>query len=188
MHWALRPRIVTMKDELVSKYAPEKPFVSMATLARKSLLWFVNTDNAMDYARPTMPHIVYTGGLTAGPAKPLPAEYSTFLDNSEHGVIVFSIGSIAKSLPAHVAHAFLAAFKQIKFDVIWQYSGEELDAHSRIKLASSWIPQNDILGHPKVCLFITHGGNNGQFEALYHGVPMLVMPFYSDQFYNVKRI
>ncbi len=30
-------------------------------------------------------------------------------------------------------------------------------------------------------LFITHAGNNGQLEALYHGVPMLAMPVAGDQ-------
>ena len=34
-----------------------------------------------------------------------------------------------------------------------------------------WIPQNDLLGHRNVKLFITHCGRNGQFEALYHGKP-----------------
>ena len=50
-----------------------------------------------------------------------------------------------------------------------------------------WLPQNDLLGHYKVKLFITHGGANGQFEALYHGVPMIVFPLYGDQPYNAKR-
>ena len=52
----------------------------------------------------------------------------------------------------------------------------------------SWLPQNDILGHPKVKLFITHGGNNGQLESLFHAVPMLTIPFTGDQHYNAERI
>ena len=37
-------------------------------------------------------------------------------------------------------------------------------------------------------LFITHSGNNGQFEALYHAVPMIGFPVFGDQRYNAKRI
>jgi glucuronosyltransferase len=47
-----------------------------------------------------------------------------------------------------------------------------------------WLPQNDILGHVKTTLFITHAGANGMAEAAYHGVPMLCSPLSSDQFDN----
>jgi glucuronosyltransferase len=50
-----------------------------------------------------------------------------------------------------------------------------------------WLPQNDILGHPKTKLFITHSGSNGQYEALYHGVPMLGIPMFAEQGWNCVR-
>lgn len=49
---------------------------------------------------------------------------------------------------------------------------------------SSWLPQNDVLGHPKTRLFIGHAGMNGMLEASYHGVPMICVPFFGDQFDN----
>lgn len=49
---------------------------------------------------------------------------------------------------------------------------------------SSWLPQNDILGHPKTRLFIGHAGMNGMLEAGYHGVPMICVPFSGDQVDN----
>ena len=50
-----------------------------------------------------------------------------------------------------------------------------------------WLPQNDILGHPKTKLFITHCGGNSQYEALYHGVPMLGVPAVDEQDRNCAR-
>lgn len=50
----------------------------------------------------------------------------------------------------------------------------------------AWMPQNDILGHPKTRLFIGHGGLNGMFESIYHGVPMILSPFFGDQFDNAR--
>merc|ERR1711923_308583 len=51
-----------------------------------------------------------------------------------------------------------------------------------------WIPQNDLIGHPKTKLFITHGGTNGLYEAIYHSVPMLGLPLLVDQFDNMLRV
>ena len=31
-------------------------------------------------------------------------------------------------------------------------------------------------------------GDGGQFESLYHAVPMIGFPMFSDQFYNAKRM
>lgn len=51
-----------------------------------------------------------------------------------------------------------------------------------------WLPQNDLLGHKKTVAFVTHSGNNGQFEALYHAVPMVALPIFADQVYNSLRM
>ena len=51
-----------------------------------------------------------------------------------------------------------------------------------------WMPQNDILAHPNVILFISHGGLFGSTESLYHGVPLLLIPFFGDQFRNAHLV
>jgi UDP:flavonoid glycosyltransferase YjiC (YdhE family) len=48
------------------------------------------------------------------------------------------------------------------------------------------LPQVALLGHAS--LLVTHGGNNSVTEALAHGVPLLVMPFSSDQFDGAAAI
>ena len=55
-------------------------------------------------------------------------------------------------------------------------------------MIQNWMPQNDILGHPNVILLISHGGMFGTTESLYHGVPLLLIPFFGDQFRNAHRI
>ncbi|XP_028433514.1 UDP-glucuronosyltransferase 2A2 isoform X3 [Perca flavescens] len=73
-------------------------------------------------------------------------------------------------------------------EVLWRYSGEKpatLGANTRIY---DWIPQNDLLGHPKTRAFITHGGTNGIYEAIYHGVPMVGIPMFADQPDNMVHI
>ena len=51
-----------------------------------------------------------------------------------------------------------------------------------------WIKQNDILGHPKTRVFVTHVGHNGMYEGAYHGVPMVTCPQWGDQHDNAMRL
>ena len=45
-----------------------------------------------------------------------------------------------------------------------------------------------MLGHPKTKAFITHGGTNGIYEAIYHGIPVVGIPLFGDQFDNVVHM
>ena len=47
-----------------------------------------------------------------------------------------------------------------------------------------WLPQNDILGHSKVKLFFGHGGMKSLLESIYHGVALVIAPFFAEQFGN----
>ena len=52
----------------------------------------------------------------------------------------------------------------------------------------SWMPQNDILGHPNTKLFISHCGLLSTQEALWFGIPVLSFPIFDDQFQNAARL
>ncbi|XP_077033257.1 UDP-glucuronosyltransferase 2A1-like isoform X2 [Agelaius phoeniceus] len=72
--------------------------------------------------------------------------------------------------------------------VLWRYKGkkpETLGSNTRI---FDWIPQNDLLGHPLTKAFITHGGTNGLYEAIYHGIPMVGIPMFADQHDNLAHM
>lgn len=50
------------------------------------------------------------------------------------------------------------------------------------------MPQKDLLGHPRTKVFVAHGGTNGVQEAIYHGVPVLGIPLFFDQYDNLVRV
>ncbi|XP_042223953.1 UDP-glycosyltransferase UGT5-like [Homarus americanus] len=49
-------------------------------------------------------------------------------------------------------------------------------------------PQQDILGHPRLRLFITHGGLLSTLESMYNGIPVLGMPVFADQETNMLNV
>ncbi len=42
--------------------------------------------------------------------------------------------------------------------------------------------------HPLIKVFVYHCGLNGIWEAVYHGVPMVAIPLFGDQFDNAQRV
>lgn len=82
--------------------------------------------------------------------------------------------------------AFLRVFSNLKQKVIWKYE-ENLPEKSDNILIDKWLPQSDILAHPNVKLFITHGGLLGITEAIFNAVPIIAIPIYGDQELNSAR-
>ncbi|XP_023363369.1 UDP-glucuronosyltransferase 2A3 [Otolemur garnettii] len=116
-------------------------------------------------------------------------EMEEFVQSSgEHGIVVFSLGSIVQNLTEEKSNLIASALAQIPQKVLWRHKGKKpatLGANTQLY---DWIPQNDLLGHPKTKAFITHGGMNGVYEAIYHGVPMVGIPLCVDQPDNIARM
>ena len=66
-------------------------------------------------------------------------------------------------------------------------SWESLQLPSNVKIVS-WAPQNDVLGHPAVKLFVTQAGINSLYEAIYHAKPVVSVPLIADQPVNAQMV
>ena len=185
------PFVSGQKDkELMTKYGRPKTDNGrlISTLPRECILSIINTDPILGYPVPIMPRIILAGGLTTKATKALPKEFDDIIKKSTHGVIVVSFGSLAAFLPNEITKKLAEAFAKVKHTVIWRHNGPMPHKLSENVYIRKWLPQNDLLGHPKTKLFVTHSGNNGQFEALYNGVPMIGFHLWGDQPHNAVRI
>lgn len=151
----------------------------------------INTHPVMGFVRPLLPNTIQLGFMHIEAPKALPSgEVKTFIDNSKNGVIYMSLGSnvLSKNLSPEILQIILKVFGSLKFDVLWKFEVDNLPNKPNNVLISKWLPQYDVLAHPKLKLFITQGGQQSMEEAIDRAVPMIVIPFVADQHVNAKRM
>ena len=86
--------------------------------------------------------------------------------------------------------AIVNAFKRFPdYQFIMKFDGPVPEAKGAENLhITKWFPQRDLLGHPAVKAFVTHGGFNSILESTRSGVPLVVIPLLGDQLGNQKRV
>ncbi|XP_062905720.1 UDP-glucuronosyltransferase 3A1-like [Mobula hypostoma] len=185
-------RIQARFEKVIREHFPGTD-ISLSKLYTKAQLAIYNTDFTLEFSLPLPPNVICVGGLLAKPSKPVPQELEYLLQSAgENGFVVVAFGSMlmSVSLP-ELLKEMNAAFAQLPQLIIWRqlhsHWPSDLQPAPNVKLLD-WLPQNDLLGHPKVRLLVTHGGINSLQQAVYHGVPVIGIPLFGDQFDNMVRV
>lgn len=119
-----------------------------------------------------------------------------WLDSEEEASVVYvSFGSMA-DLGKEQMEELAEGLKMTKNNFLWVIRESEveklpskyLEETSEKGLVLNWCPQLEVLAHRSIGCFVTHSGWNSTLEALSLGVPMVVMPQWTDQTTNAKFI
>ncbi|XP_055537531.1 UDP-glucosyltransferase 2-like [Wyeomyia smithii] len=175
-----------------NNFPSEKGFPSYEEAKLNVSLLMYNSHFTQTSPRPLLPNAIEVGGLQIKPEPdPLPEEIQAWLDGAEeHGAIFLSFGSNLKSstLQQEKLEAIIGTLGKLKQRVIWKWDTDRMPGKPANVLVGKWLPQDDILAHTNLKLFITHGGQGSVTEAMYHGVPIVGIPIMADQDTNAAQV
>lgn len=181
--------LVLPKYERIMQKYNVLPDRSMYQLVSGSSLWMLCTDVALEFPRPTLPNVVYVGGILTKPASPLPQDLQSWVAaDPENGFVLVSFGAGVKYLSEDIANKLAGALARLPQRVLWRFSGSKPNLLGNNTKLLEWLPQNDLLGHPNIKAFLSHGGLNSIFEAMYHGVPVVGIPLFGDHYDTMTRV
>ncbi|GMR46758.1 hypothetical protein PMAYCL1PPCAC_16953 [Pristionchus mayeri] len=185
--WFLRLSINRLMKE---RFGEEYP--SVAEQSANVAYVLTNSEPLIEFAAPTMARVINVPGIGAKTPKPLDEYWSEVMTRRDQ-TILLSFGSVVKSIQLHPAVKAaivktISRFPSITF--IWKYEepDDEFAKEAAAKLPNlvltKWMPQLDILAHPRLYVFITHGGMGSTQETALRGVPGIFVPIFGDQMKN----
>lgn len=177
-------------DFLLEKHFPHLKVTGVQLMAALDFA-IENVAPELGYSQPIVPNTKKIGFLHVQPPKPLPTELQEYLDAATNGLVYVSFGSNIKSskLGHERIQMMLGTFASLKYQVLWKFEDEKLIENKPTNvMLLKWVPQQDLLAHKNVKLFVTQGGVQSREEAIERGVPMLVIPFYGDQTANGGKV
>ncbi|KAJ6639593.1 UDP-glycosyltransferase UGT5 [Pseudolycoriella hygida] len=176
-----------MNPLYVQHFPPDK-YPSYDEAKRNVSLVLINSHFSQGTPSALVPGLIEFSGMhIKRQPDPLPENIKQWLDTATDGAILFSMGSNIRSsqLSVEKRDALLRTFAKIKQKILWKFE-EDLPNKPANVMISKWLPQDDVLAHPNMKLFISHCGKGGLSEAKYHGVPVLGIPIFGDQQSNIQ--
>lgn len=178
-HKVLRNYYMIGSDRaILQKHFPDEEIPDLIELEKTaSLSMSFGHPLLMDGWRPVAPNHIFLGMMNCKQTKRLDANdtIGKFLDEATDGVIYVSFGTVIRGsmMSKEKREMFLNTFKGQKEKILWKWETESMEDQPDNVMLSKWLPQQEVLAHPNVKLFITHGGQSSFQESLCHGKPVV---------------
>ncbi|XP_059613681.1 UDP-glycosyltransferase UGT5-like [Phlebotomus argentipes] len=164
--------------------------VDIKELNRLSKVALMNNHPGLDKIEQAFPNVISVGGLQIQRNRTLNKDLQEVMDNAKSGAILFSLGTNVKSEMLGDARQIeiLEAFRALpQYTFIWKFEADSLpvEVPSNVVI-KKFVPQNDLLAHPNMKLFISHCGLLSTQESVWYGVPILGLPVFGDNWLIMK--
>ncbi|KAH7675435.1 UDP-glucuronosyl/UDP-glucosyltransferase protein [Dioscorea alata] len=107
---------------------------------------------------------------------------------SEFTLSIELLRELASGLEMSELHFVWALRKPAEFEGEVLPEGFEERTRERGVVTLGWVPQLDVLGHSAVGGFLSHCGWSSVIEALWFGLPMVLLPLFVDHDVNAKVV
>ncbi|XP_072949143.1 UDP-glycosyltransferase UGT5-like isoform X2 [Epargyreus clarus] len=178
-------------EALIKKHLPdlEEPVPSLYEVQKNVSLFLINSHFSFDTPMALLPNLVEVGGMHLSRSDAdLPKDLQDILDKSKHGVIYMNFGSnvVISEMDEDKKIAFFNVFRKLKQTILMKWEEDVIENKPDNVIVRKWFPQKEIFAHPNIKVFISHGGLIGTQEALFHGIPILGVPVFADQYNNLE--
>ncbi|XP_078051547.1 UDP-glucosyltransferase 2-like, partial [Augochlora pura] len=182
------PKTFSRQQKLAEEYLG--PLPPLLDILKNTSVVFVNQADALAAAKPMLPNIItFTSFHIEKNPTPLPADLQQFVDNASEGFIYFSMGTnvMSSSMPKETLQVFVDVFAKLPYKVVWKFENNLPNKPDNVFI-DKWLPQQKLLAHPNIKLFMYQGGLQSGEEAVHFSVPVLGFPIFVDQDYQVLRM
>ncbi|XP_065896630.1 UDP-glucuronosyltransferase 2B31-like [Dysidea avara] len=178
----------------IADYSKIMEGVSFTRDAGVSIPLIITTVMGFEYPKTSHALTHYVGPILMSSPPPIDEEMSGWLNTKEKKSVVYiSMGTTA-FISVKMAKALVEGILPTRYDVVWSLRKSNHDVLKEFTLEkkrfciSSWVPQQSLLEHPAVAIAILHCGMNGLQETLFHGIPVICIPYAFDQYELATRL
>ncbi|XP_055611679.1 UDP-glucosyltransferase 2-like [Uranotaenia lowii] len=182
---------IPLQNLIASKhFGPSIP--DLFDIERGADLLLINAYQALGNVRPVGPTTVYLGGIHRKRSLPsskseLSVELEHFLKHSDEPIVYVNL-DLDPVVDHYRVDKIIKALERLQTTVVWNWNqGQLVNTSARIFQAYN-LPQEEILAHPKVKLFITGGGQRNIEDAIHHRVPVLGISYSSSLEHYLRQI
>lgn len=152
-------------------------------------LLLINLYQALGNVRPVGPTTIYLGGIhrKLSLGDEMREDLAQFLDQSEEPIVYVNL-DLDPVGDHYRLEKIINSLESVQATIVWNWNqGQFVNTSTRIYQSFS-LPQEEILAHPKVKLFITSGGQRNIEDAIHHRVPVLGVSYSTSLEHYLRQI